>query len=115
MRDLGVWGVGGGVWELEAGSEIGSRCGSSTPHPPLPTPGTSKRRSLLRLSMHRRKIRDIRIPLQQRRNVAGAGAGAAVQLPHLVDHEVVVRIDDVRAVILMAGEMHLHDAVSRNR
>src|SRR5258707_4000958 len=68
-----------------SGASATSDCGIRDLH-------VTERFRLLCLGMHSRKVGDVRIPLQQRGHVAGACAGASVQPPDLVDHEVILHV-----------------------
>src|SRR6185503_5387566 len=56
-------------------------------------------RRLQRLGVHGGEVGDVGVPFEQRGGVAEALERVGVEIPHLVDHAAVVRIDDVRAVI----------------
>ena len=57
---------------------------------------------------------NLRVPFQQRRRAAGQLVGQPVQLPHRVDHLAVVRVDEVRAAVGVAGQVELHHALVRH-
>src|SRR5258708_40208883 len=59
----------------------------------------------LRLGVHGLEVRDVRIPFEQRRNVSGSLAGSGEERPHLVDDEIAMGVDDVRAVVLVTGQV----------
>ena len=61
------------------------------------------------------KRRDAGVPLQQRRSPAGELVRQAIEFPDRIDHVVVVRVDDVRLAVGVAGQMKLHDPLVRNR
>ncbi len=42
-------------------------------------------------------------------------SAVAVEIPDLVAHQSIVRVDDVAHVVLVTGEVELHDAVARAR
>src|SRR5438105_697641 len=70
---------------------------------------------LHRLGMHRREVRNLRVPLEQRpRLVAESIDRVRVKRPHFVDHRTDVRVDDVCAVIRMTSEVILRDGAARN-
>src|SRR5262245_28749201 len=53
---------------------------------------------------------DVPVPLEERRDIAGARDGVTIELPDLRDRVVVMRVDDVRALIGVAREVVLGDA-----
>ena len=57
------------------------------------------------------KARNVVVPLQQRGRLTAALDGAGVELPHRIDHGMVVRVEDVLLVARMAGDMNLRDAM----
>ena len=57
--------------------------------------------------------RDVAVPFEQGGGAAGAGPGEAEQFPDFGPHRPVVGVDDVGAAILVAGEVHLDDALAR--
>ena len=66
------------------------------------------------LGVDDRERRDLGVPFQQRRDAAGQLVGQPVQLPHRIDHVAVVRVDEVRAAVGVAGQVELHDALVRH-
>jgi len=69
----------------------------------------------LRFGEQHLELRDVVVPLDQRGDRAGALDREAVEIPHGVDDVPVVRVDDVRAEIRVAGEVDLDDALGGNR
>src|SRR5216684_3251986 len=61
------------------------------------------------------KFRDIVVPFDQRRHRTEAPDRALVKPPYLLAHRMVVRIEQVVAMVAMAREMELRDPVDRNR
>src|SRR5216684_1652249 len=61
------------------------------------------------------KFRDTVVPFDQRRHRAEALHRALVKPPYLLAHRMVVRIEQVAAMVAMAREMELRDPVDRNR
>src|SRR5712692_8446746 len=54
---------------------------------------------LERLGVHDLELGNVRVPLEQGRDVPGPRHGVAVEVPDRVDHVVVVRVDDVGALV----------------
>ena len=54
------------------------------------------------------------VALDDGRDRPEAAERGAVEIPHLVAHKGIVRVDDVAHVVLVAGEVELHDAVGRD-
>ena len=52
---------------------------------------------------------------KQRRNAAGQLVSEPIQLPNGMDHVSVVRVDQVRHAVGVAGQMKLHDPLVRDR
>src|SRR5258708_6005213 len=67
--------------------------------------------SLQRLSVDHVKIRNVGIPLQQRRDSAQAPVRVAIQLPNTVDHVVAMRVQNVRTLVGVTRQMHLYHAI----
>src|SRR5260370_41996018 len=61
------------------------------------------------------KFRDIVVPFDQRRHRAEAPHRALVKPPYLFAHRMVVRIEQIAAMVAMAREMELRDPVDRHR
>ena len=59
--------------------------------------------------------RDAVVPFEQRGGVAGALDRSFIKLPHGIDHRVVVRIEDVFAVLGMPRDVNLRDAIGAER
>ena len=59
--------------------------------------------------------RDVIVALDHSGDAAEPRDGGGVQRPHRIAHRMVVRIDQVRAVIAVAGEVDLRDALRRHR
>ena len=54
------------------------------------------------------------VPLQERRDPPGELMRQTIELPHRVDHVVVVRIDQVRCTVRVTGQVELHHALVRH-
>ena len=59
-----------------------------------------------------RRSRGYRRPIRAASSAARARPGETEQLPDLGPNRPVVRVDDMAAVMLMPGEVHLHDALA---
>src|SRR6266478_444116 len=70
-------------------------------------------RSLRRLRQHR-ELRDVVVPLDNRRDVPEPPHRALIERPYFVANRMIVRIEQMRSVIAMPREMVLHDALDRH-
>src|SRR5208282_2029149 len=61
------------------------------------------------------ELRDIVVPFDQRRNRSEAPHRVFVKRPYLVAYRMVVRVEQMRAVIAVTSEMVLDDALDRDR
>src|SRR5581483_1251445 len=71
---------------------------------PLLAPGQVLPR-LLGLGVDDLELGDVLVPLEERRAAAALRHGGGVDVPDRVDHVVAVRVDDVRPVVRVAGEV----------
>ena len=55
------------------------------------------------------------VPLEQRGRGPAALNGARIELPHRIDHRMIVRVENVFLVLRVAGDMNLRDAMRRAR
>ena len=58
--------------------------------------------------------RDAGVPFQQRGGLADQFGGAGIQLPHRVEHRMIVRVENVLLEFGMAGDVELRDAMVRD-
>src|SRR5260221_982181 len=68
-----------------------------------------------RLGVQLLEAGDVLVPLQQRRATSRERQTVLEEAPDLVDHAPVVRIDDVRAVVGVPGQVVLDHALVRDR
>ena len=69
---------------------------------------------LQRLGMNLVEAGNVVVPLQQRGGRPAALDGARVEIPHRIEHGMIVRIENVFLEFGMAGDMNLRDAVRRD-
>src|ERR1051325_2375869 len=68
------------------------------------------------LGVNRGKVWNLGVPLQQRpRLVAEALDRVGVERPYFVDDRTDVRVDDVRSIVRVSGEVVLHHGAARDR
>ena len=65
--------------------------------------------------MKRRKVRNLRVPFEQRRGAARKLVGQAVEFPYRFDHVAVVCINQMSSVVGVSGEVKLNHAFMRQR
>src|SRR5437762_11385328 len=58
--------------------------------------------------------RNVIVPLDERRDAPEACDGAPIEIPHLVAHGMVVRVEQVRAVVGVSSQVDLTDAAAGN-
>src|SRR5947209_1636064 len=69
---------------------------------------------LARFGKHVAERWDVVVPFDERRDATEAGDGAPVELPDAVADSLVVRVEQVAAIVTVAGEVDLADATGRN-
>ena len=70
---------------------------------------------LLRFGMNFVEAGNVVVPFQQRGRGAAALDGARVELPHRIDHRMVVGVENVLLVARVAGDVNLRHALRRAR
>src|SRR5262249_55969079 len=90
------------------------RCKLLAPHTRPERAFTDPARAFRCLGEHT-EVGDVVIPFDQRGNCAKPPHGALIEGPHLLEHGMVMGIEQMSTVIAVPGKMKLHDPLNGNR